>query len=202
LTDIMLLTVQHLQITLSGVFIAVVIGVITGIVITRHKTIAGIIMTITDVIQTIPSMALLAILMMVFGLGDTTVIIALFLYSLLPVMRNTFAGLISVDKSLLEAGSGMGMTKLQILVKVTLPLALPIILSGIRVALVTALGIATMGVLIGSGGLGTFIYRGLQMANIRLILSGAIPLSILAIGIDILLGYSERKMFRFKRNEK
>jgi len=198
----MLLTVQHLQITLSGVFIAVVIGVITGIVITRHKTIAGIIMTITDVIQTIPSMALLAILMMVFGLGDTTVIIALFLYSLLPVMRNTFAGLISVDKSLLEAGSGMGMTKLQILVKVTLPLALPIILSGIRVALVTALGIATMGVLIGSGGLGTFIYRGLQMANIRLILSGAIPLSILAIGIDILLGYSERKMFRFKRNEK
>jgi osmoprotectant transport system permease protein len=200
LTDILISTYQHLQITLSGVFIAMVVGIITGIMITGHKLIAGVIMSLTDIIQTVPSLALLAILMMFFGLGDTTVIIALFLYSLLPVVRNTYVGLTGVAQSLLEAGTGMGMTRPQLLFKVKLPLALPVILSGVRVALVTALGVATIGVLIGSGGLGTFIYRGLQMANLEMILSGAIPLTILAIGTDLLLACFQRAILRSKRS--
>jgi osmoprotectant transport system permease protein len=200
LTDILISTYQHLQITLSGVFIAMVVGIVTGILITGHKLIAGLIMSLTDIIQTVPSLALLAILMMFFGLGDTTVIIALFLYSLLPVVRNTYVGLTGVAQSLLEAGTGMGMTRPQLLFKVKLPLALPVILSGVRVALVTALGVATIGVLIGAGGLGTFIYRGLQMANLEMILSGAIPLTILAIGTDLLLAWLQRAILRSKRS--
>lgn len=199
MTEILISTYQHLQITFSGVILAVVTGIITGIAITRHKTLAGIVMSLTDIIQTVPSLALLAILMMFFGLGDTTVIVALFLYSLLPIVRNTYIGLSSVNPGLLEAGTGMGMTKIQLLVKVKLPLALPIILSGIRVALVTALGIATIGVLIGSGGLGYLIYRGVQMANVYMIVSGAIPLCLLAIGSDLLLQYAEKKLIQSKK---
>jgi osmoprotectant transport system permease protein len=157
------------------------------------------VMSVTDIIQTIPTLALLAILMMFFGLGDTTAIIALFLYSLLPIIRNTYIGLKSVEPGMVEAGIGMGMTKPQLLFKVQLPIALPVILSGIRVALVTGLGVATIGVLIGSGGLGIFIYRGVQMANIKMIFSGAVPLSVLAIGTDVLLTYVERRMLRFKK---
>jgi osmoprotectant transport system permease protein len=197
--QILLLTYQHLRITLMGVTIAVVIGTTCGILITRHKTLAKMVMSVTDIIQTIPTLALLAMLMMFFGLGDTTAIIALFFYSLLPIVRNTYIGLKSVESGMVEAGIGMGMTKLQLLFKVQLPIALPVILSGIRVALVTGLGVATIGVLIGSGGLGTFIYRGVQMANIKMIFSGAVPLSVLAIGIDVLLTYVERRMLRFKK---
>jgi osmoprotectant transport system permease protein len=197
--QILLLTYQHLRITLMGVLIALVIGMTCGILITKHKTLAEMVMSVTDIIQTIPTLALLAILMMFFGLGDTTAIIALFLYSLLPIIRNTYIGLKSVESGMVEAGIGMGMTKPQLLFKVQLPIALPVILSGIRVALVTGLGVATIGVLIGSGGLGIFIYRGVQMANIKMIFSGAVPLSVLAIGTDVLLTYVERRMLRFKK---
>jgi osmoprotectant transport system permease protein len=197
--QILLLTYQHLRITLMGVLIALVIGMTCGILITKHKTLAEMVMSVTDIIQTIPTLALLAILMMFFGLGDTTAIIALFLYSLLPIIRNTYIGLKSVEPGMVEAGIGMGMTKPQLLFKVQLPIALPVILSGIRVALVTGLGVATIGVLIGSGGLGTYIYRGVQMANIKMIFSGAVPLSVLAIGTDVLLTYVERRMLRFKK---
>lgn len=197
--DILISTYQHLQITLLGVFIAIIAGITVGIAITKNKTAAWMVMSFTDMIQTVPSLALLAILMMIFGLGDTTVIIALFLYSLLPIVRNTYVGLMGVEGSLTEAAIGMGMTKLQLLLKVKIPMALPVILSGIRVALVTALGVATIGVLIGAGGLGVFVYRGVQMADIRMILSGAIPLCILAIGTDVLLEYGERKMLKSKR---
>jgi osmoprotectant transport system permease protein len=197
--QILLLTYQHLRITLMGVLIALVIGMTCGILITKHKTLAEMVMSVTDIIQTIPTLALLAILMMFFGLGDTTAIIALFLYSLLPIIRNTYIGLKSVESGMVEAGIGMGMTKPQLLFKVQLPIALPVILSGIRVALVTGLGVATIGVLIGSGGLGTYIYRGVQMANIKMIFSGAVPLSVLAIGTDVLLTYVERRMLRFKK---
>jgi osmoprotectant transport system permease protein len=106
-----------------------------------------------------------------------------------------------LSEILIEAGKGMGMTKLQLLFKVQVPIALPVILSGIRVALVTGLGVTTIGVLIGSGGLGTFIYRGVQMSNMQMILSGAIPLSILAIGSDVLLEFVEKKMLRFKKKK-
>jgi osmoprotectant transport system permease protein len=197
--SILIATFRHLQITFSGVFIAALVGIGTGILITKHRRLAEAVMSATDLIQTVPSLALLAILMMFFGLGDLTVIIALFLYSLLPIVRNTYVGLKGIDSGLVEAGVGMGMTRFQLLWKVKLPIALPVILSGIRVALVTALGIATIGVLIGAGGLGTFVYRGVQMADVNLILTGAVPLSILAIGTDLFLEATSGRMLRSKR---
>lgn len=190
---------QHLQIATTGVIIAVIVGMAVGIFLTRHKSIAGFAMSITDVIQTIPDLAMLTLLMMVFGLGNTTVITALFFYSLLPIIRNTYVGILSVDKGLLEAGTGMGMTKLQLLFKVELPMALPIIISGIRIAFITALGIAAIGVLIGAGGLGTFIWRGIQMRDAGMILSGAVPISALAVGSDFLLMFAERKLVKKAR---
>ncbi len=197
--SILTATFRHLQITFSGVLIAALVGIGTGILITKHRRLAEAVMSATDLIQTVPSLALLAILMMFFGLGDLTVIIALFLYSLLPIIRNTYVGLKGIDNGLVEAGVGMGMTRFQLLWKVKFPIALPVILSGIRVALVTALGIATIGVLIGAGGLGTFVYRGVQMADIHLILTGAVPLSLLAIGTDLFLEVASARMLRSKR---
>lgn len=187
---------QHIQISLIGVLIAVLVGVTIGIFLTRIKRAAGFVMAFTDVIQTVPDLAMLTMLMMFFGLGDTTVIIALFLYSLLPIVRNTYVGIMGVDNGLLEAGTGMGMTKLQLLFKVELPMALPVIISGIRIAFITALGIATIGVLIGAGGLGAFIWRGIQMRDVAMILSGAVPVSILAVGSDILLIFLERRLVK------
>ena len=187
---------QHLQIASVGVLIAVVVGMAIGIFLTRHRSVANFTMSVTDIIQTIPDLALLTLLMMVFGLGNTTVITALFLYSLLPIIRNTYVGILSVDRGLLEAGTGMGMTKFQLLFKVELPLALPVILSGIRIAFITALGIATIGVLIGAGGLGAFVWRGIQMRDAGMILSGAIPICILAVGSDFVLMFAERRLVK------
>ncbi len=187
---------EHLQITFTGVLIAAVTGIVTGIAITKNKTAAGVVMSLTDVVQTIPSVALLAILMMFFGLGNTTAIVALALYSLLPITRNTYVGITGVSKGLIEAGRGMGMTKMQLLFKVQIPIALPVILSGLRMAIITALGIATIGVLIGAGGLGYFIYRGVQVSNVSMILKGAIPVSLLAVLTDVILQYTEKRMVK------
>lgn len=187
-------TLEHIQISVTGVLIATVIGIIIGIIISEVKSIAEFVLAIADVIQTIPSLALLSMLMIIFGIGNTTMVIALSLYSLLPIIRNTYVGILSVNSSLIEAGKGMGMTKAQLLLKVELPLALPIIFSGIRVAFVTALGVVTIGVLIGAGGLGGLIWRGVQMSNVELILAGAIPVSLLAIFFDVSLAFVGKKL--------
>ena len=206
MSEIMSRTLQHLLLSFMAVGSAALIGIPAGLFITRYKKLAWYVLAFTEMVQTIPSLALLAILMMIFGLGDTTLILALFLYSLLPVVRNTYTGIMSVDKGVLEAANGMGMTTSQILAKVKLPLALPMILSGLRIALVTALGVATIGVLIGAGGLGGYIYRGVQMGgDLNLIAKGAIPVSLLAIGLDLGLQKMEKRMVRhknLKRSEK
>lgn len=188
--------IAHLRIAAFGVIVAIVIGVAIGIFLTRYRKLAGVIMSIADIIQTIPTLALLSILMILFGLGDTTVIIGLALYSLLPIIRNTYVGILNIPKGLIEAGIGIGMTNTQLLYKVELPIAMPIILSGIRIAFVTALGITTIGVLIGAGGLGQYIWRGIQMNNFKMIITGAIPVSVLAIGADFLLALLEKKMVK------
>lgn len=188
--------ISHLRIAAFGVIVAIVIGVAIGIFLTRYRKLAGVIMSIADIIQTIPTLALLSILMILFGLGDTTVIIGLALYSLLPIIRNTYVGILNIPKGLIEAGMGIGMTNTQLLYKVELPIAMPIILSGIRIAFVTALGITTIGVLIGAGGLGQYIWRGIQMNNFKMIITGAIPVSVLAIGADFLLALLEKKMVK------
>lgn len=202
MADILVAAAEHLKLSFIGVLIASIIGCSAGIILTRYRSIASTAMSITDIIQTIPSLAMLSILMMIFGLGDTTLVIALFLYSLLPIVRNTYVGILSVDEGLVEAGKGMGMTRLQLLFKVQIPIALPVILSGIRVALITAVGIAAIGVLVGAGGLGHYVWRGVQKGSTRMILSGAVPISLIAVSLDFLLLYAEKKMVRGKRLRK
>lgn len=181
MVDFLTAVLEHIVITAAGVAIAAIIGIVTGIAISKKPVIANPVLAIADIIQTIPSLALLALLMIVFGLGDITLIIGLCLYSLLPVIRNTFTGIAGVSASIKEASRGMGMSQVQSLVKVEIPIAMPMILSGIRIAFVTALGTAVIGVLIGSGGLGYIIYSGIQAQDWLMILEGTLPVVLLSL---------------------
>jgi osmoprotectant transport system permease protein len=192
MSEILSLTVQHLWLSTAGVLIAGIIAVPLGIALTRFRSIASTVIAAVDVLQTIPALALLAIALYFFGLGDSGLISALVIYSLLPIVRNTYTGINGVDPILIEAGRGMGMTNLQLLLQVELPLALTVILSGFRVAMVTAIGVATIGTLIGAGGLGGPIWRGIQLADNNMILSAAIPAAALAIFSDFILGLLEK----------
>lgn len=190
--NIPLLTLQHLELSAIGVALAAAIGVPLGYIITRNKMLAKIVMGTTDMLQTIPALALLALLMLWLGLGDGPLIAALVVYSLLPIVRNTYTGITGIDASLVEAGKGMGMTKWQLLRMVQIPIAVPVIMAGIRVAMVTAIGIASIGVLIGAGGLGAPIWRGMQQMDNAMILSGAIPAALLAIITEIFMERVEK----------
>ncbi len=181
MTDLIIAVLEHLMITISGVALATLLGLTIGIFISKKPGFANIVMAVADIIQTIPTLALLALLMVVFGLGNTTVIIGLCLYSLLPVIRNTYTGITGVSPAIKEASRGMGMSPLQSLSKVEIPLAVPMILSGIRIAFVTALGTAVIGVLIGSGGLGYIIYSGIQSQDWGMILKGTVPVVALSL---------------------
>lgn len=192
-------TFQHLYIVLIACILAAIIGVMLGVVAYWVKYIDSIILSIADVIQTIPSLALLAILMLIFGLGNTTLIAGLVLYSLLPIIRNTYTGMQAISPYIKEAAIGMGMSRWQRLFKVELPLAFPMIFSGIKIAIVTAIGISVIGVLIGAGGLGYPIYRGIQSNNVELILSGAIPVVILALLFDFVMTRIEVKIYKGKK---
>ncbi len=192
-------TFQHLYIVLIACILAAIIGVMLGVVAYWVKYVDSIILSIADVIQTIPSLALLAILMLIFGLGNTTLIAGLVLYSLLPIIRNTYTGMQAISPYIKEAAIGMGMSRWQRLFKVELPLAFPMIFSGIKIAIVTAIGISVIGVLIGAGGLGYPIYRGIQSNNVELILSGAIPVVILALLFDFVMTRIEVKIYKGKK---
>jgi osmoprotectant transport system permease protein len=178
---------QHLFLSLVSILIAAVIAVPLGIFISRRKTVAEPVIGITAIFQTIPSLALFGFLLPVFGIGSTTAIIALTVYALLPILRNTYTGITGVDKSAVEAGKGMGMTNTQILRMIELPLALPIIMAGLRTATVLTIGVATLAAFIGAGGLGDLIYRGLSTTRNELVLAGAIPAALLAIVFDFIL---------------
>ncbi len=182
----------HLMLTGAAVFLAGLVGVPFGILLTRKPGLApGSLMTV-NVIQTIPSLALLGFLIPVMGIGARPAILALFLYALLPIVRNTFTGIRGVDPALIEAATGMGMTRRQILFLVELPLAMSVIMAGIRTSTVINIGTATLAALIGAGGLGEPIFRGIAMVNNNVILSGAIPAAVLALVADSLLGLLER----------
>lgn len=181
MVDFLTAVFEHILITSAGVAIAAAVGIVTGVVISKKPVIASPVLAIADIIQTIPSLALLALLMIIFGLGDVTLIIGLCLYSLLPVIRNTFTGVTGVSASIREASRGMGMSQVQSLMKVEIPIAMPMILSGIRIAFVTALGTAVIGVLIGSGGLGYIIYSGIQAQDWLMILGGTLPVVLLSL---------------------
>lgn len=186
---------KHFLMSAYGVLFAAIIAIPVGIVIARRAKLSQWVISITNVIQTIPALALLAVLMLVLGLGENTVIASLFLYSLLPIVRNTYAGIRGVDEALLESGRGMGMTKFQLLRMVEFPLALSVIMAGIRTALVIAISIATIGAFIGGGGLGNIIIRGTNVADgSAIILAGAIPTALMAVIADLIMGWIEKRL--------
>lgn len=186
---------RHFLISIYGVLFAAIVAIPLGFWIVRHKKLADWIIGAANVIQTIPSLALLSILMLGLGLGSDTVIATVFLYSLLPIIKNTYTGVRNVDAALLDTGKGMGMTRMQLTYLVELPLSLSVIMAGLRNALVVAIGITAIGTFIGAGGLGDIISRGVNATNgTAIILAGAIPTALMAVLADWLLGLMEKRL--------
>lgn len=191
------LTAEHLWLVGISTLLAVLVGIPLGIVSARWPAWNKPVLGAANIIQTIPSLALFGFLLPVPWLGDRAdrlAILALTLYALLPIIRNTYTGIRGVDPAVVEAGRGMGLTDGQLLFQVELPLAMSVILSGVRVAVVVSVGLATIAAAIGAGGLGEFIFRGLAMVNNQLILAGAIPAALLALSADFGLGWLERRL--------
>jgi osmoprotectant transport system permease protein len=191
------LTLEHLWLVGVSTLLAVLVGIPLGIMIARWSRWNKPVLAAANIIQTIPSLALFGFLLPVPWLGERVerlAILALTLYALLPVIRNTYTGIRGVDPAVVEAGRGMGLTDHQLLFWVELPLALSVILSGVRIALVISVGLATIAAAIGAGGLGEFIFRGLAMVNNQVILAGAVPAAILALLADTSLGWLERRL--------
>jgi osmoprotectant transport system permease protein len=189
-------TLEHLYLVTIAISIALLIGIPLGILVTRKPELNQPILGFANIMQTIPSLALFGLLIpipILGGIGDRSAIIALTLYSLLPIIRNTYTGISGVDPAIREAGKGMGMTDWQLLFQVEIPLAMPVILAGIRVATVIAIGLATVAAAIGAGGLGVFIFRGIQTINNQLLLAGAIPSALMALIADFGLGFIEKR---------
>ena len=187
---------EHIQISFIALFIAILIAVPLGIALTKTKRLSEIVMNIAAVLQTIPSLALLGLMIPVFGIGKVPAIIALVIYALLPILRNTYTGIKEVDPSLTEAAKGIGMKPMRRLTKVELPIAMPVIMAGIRTAMVLIIGTATLAALIGAGGLGDLILLGIDRNNTALILIGAIPAALLAILFDFILRYMTKLSYK------
>lgn len=185
---------RHIWLTGVAVAIATGIGVSLGMLMTRAETFASPVLGIASVIQTVPSIALLGLMIPLFGIGVKPAIVALFLYALLPILRNTYTGIKEVDPSLIAAAVGMGMTGRQLLLLVQLPLAMPITMAGIRTATVISVGIATLAAPIGAGGLGDQIFQGIATVNNNLIFAGALPAALLALVLDGILGLLEKRL--------
>jgi osmoprotectant transport system permease protein len=195
--DIAVQTVEHLLLVAVSLAIAAAIGVPLGIALSRKPSLASPVMGFANVVQTVPSLALFGLLIpipLIGGIGNTTAVVALVLYGLLPILRNTYTGIQSVEPSVVEAGLGMGMTDLERLRMIEIPLALSTILAGVRIAAVVGVGLATIAAAVGAGGLGNSIFRGLAMVDNRLILAGALPAAALAVAADGLLGWLERRL--------
>ncbi|HEY2460878.1 MAG TPA: ABC transporter permease [Candidatus Acidoferrum sp.] len=190
-------TLSHLTLVIIAMGIAIAVAVPLGMLIVEHATLRNIALGLASIFQTIPSLALFGFLIpipFIGGIGRRTAIVALVLYALLPILRNTYVGLTGIDPAVLEAAKAMGMTGTQILWRVRLPLALSVILAGIRTATIITIGVATIAAAIGAGGLGTFIFRGVAMVSDAVILAGAIPAALLALIADIFLGWVERRL--------
>src|SRR5258707_2552287 len=190
-------TLDHLTLVIIAMVIAILIGVPLGMLIVQRPTLRAIALGIASIFQTIPSLALFGFLIpipFIGGIGKRTAIVALTLYALLPVQRNTYVGLTEIDPAVLESAEAMGMRQEKILFRVRFPLGLAVILAGVRTATIITIGVATIAAAIGAGGLGTFIFRGVALVNDSLLLAGAIPAALLAILADFLLGRLERRL--------
>ena len=186
------LLIEHVQISLLSIAIAMVIGLAIGILISEYQKSSKVVIGIVNFIYTIPSISLLGFLIPLSGVGDTTAVIALSVYALLPMVRNTHTGLTNVSPLLVEAATGMGSTRVQTLVKVKLPLAMPVIISGIRNMAVMTIALAGIASFIGAGGLGVAIYRGITTNNKAMTLMGSLLIAVLALVVDFLIGRAEK----------
>lgn len=187
--------IRHFLISIYGVLFAAIVAIPLGFFISRRYKLSDVVIGFANVLQTIPSLALLAILMLGLGIGSNTVILAVFLYSLLPILKNTVTAINFIKPEIMDAAKGMGMTRIQSIFKVEIPLSISVIMGGIRNALVVAIGVTAVGTFIGAGGLGDIITRGINVAHGQaIILAGALPTALMAILADVLLGWVEKKL--------
>jgi osmoprotectant transport system permease protein len=192
LHDILVEVGRHLQLAGIALALATIAGIPLGVLLARERWLAGPVLAVISVIYTIPSVALLGFMIPLLGIGAKVAIVALFLYALLPIVRNAYTGIGQADPSASEAARGMGMSETQVLVRVVLPQALPVLMGGIRTSAVLSVSIATLAALVGAGGLGKFVFEGIDMTDTRMILSGAIPIAGLALLVDLALALLER----------
>lgn len=185
---------EHVYLAFTAVALACLVGIPVGLLINRSKRLANAVISVANVMQTVPSLAMFALLIPLVGIREKNAIVALFLYALLPIIKNTYIGIRSVDPSVIEAAKGMGMSRIQILYKVQMPLSVPVIMGGVRIATVTGIGVATIATLIGAGGLGTLIYQGIGVLNYPMMLWGAIFAAVLALLTDFILGLLEKRL--------
>ncbi|MBX8993888.1 ABC transporter permease [Staphylococcus pettenkoferi] len=183
---------EHLEISVIALLIAIIVAVPIGIMLSRMKRTSNVALTIAGVLQTIPTLAVLAIMIPIFGVGKMAAIIALFIYVLLPILNNTVLGVQQIDSNLKDAAKSMGMTRLQMMKDVELPLALPLILSGVRLSAVYVISWATLASYVGAGGLGDFVFNGLNLYNANMIIAAAIAVTILALIVDFVLSRIEK----------
>ncbi|WP_373893720.1 ABC transporter permease [Virgibacillus sp. CBA3643] len=187
------MTIDHIIMVVYGMALALLVGIPLGILAAKYERLAPLIISLTNILQLVPSIAMLAILMLYLGLGFETMVVGLFLYSLMPIVRNTYVGLKEVDASIMEAGRGSGMTAFQLLSKIQFPLSLPFVMAGLRVASVIAIAVACIGPYIGADGLGKEIISGISLQSNVKIYAGAIPATLLALIADFILGKLEKK---------
>lgn len=186
---------RQLLMTSYGVVFAIMVAVPLGFFIAHKRKTSGFILGLANIIQTVPNLALLSVVMLVMGLGPNLVVFTIFLYSILPILRNTYTGVISVDDTMVDVGKGMGMTPWQVIYKVELPLALSVIMGGIRNAFITGIGISTIGTFVGAGGLGDVLQRGVNASDgTSIIIAAVIPISLMSILADWLLGLIEKRL--------
>ena len=193
-SELLVKTWQQIYISAISLGLGIVVAVPLSIILMKFPRVAKVVIAIASMLQTIPALALLAIMIPFFGIGKLPAIIALFLYSLMPILRNTYVGLMGVNPDTIDSARGLGMTNLQLILKVDIPLAMPVIMAGIRLSAIYVIAWATLASYIGAGGLGDFIFNGLSLYQTDLIFGGTIPVIILALLTDYLLGKLERKL--------
>ncbi len=184
--------VEHFYISMFALLLAIVVAVPLGILLSKTQRTANVVLTVAGVLQTIPTLAVLAIMIPIFGVGKTPAVVALFIYVLLPILNNTVLGVKNIDKNVIQAGQSMGMTKFQLMKDVEMPLALPLIISGIRLSSVYVISWATLASYVGAGGLGDLVFNGLNLYQPPMIISAAIVVTLLALVIDFILSLVEK----------
>ncbi|KUJ62715.1 ABC transporter permease [Flavobacteriaceae bacterium CRH] len=190
---------QHLGLTFLSLLLAILVGIPLGVLISRRRKLSAPVLGTAGILQTVPSIALLGFMIPMFGIGATPAIIALLIYALLPIIRNTYTGISGVDPIVIEAATALGMNKTQRLFKVEFPLAMPVIIAGIRTAAVINVGVATLASFVAAGGLGEFIFGGISLNNTNMILAGAIPAALLAVLLDLIIGYLQKSTLKTLR---